>query len=110
MDIRPDIALIILGCALVTAVPRIVPLVVLSRLNVPKWLTDWLSFIPITIMVAIVTQEVLLPGSAPNVARSAPLLGVSLVTLAVAVGTRSLFITVLAGAALMLGVQWGRWS
>lgn len=110
MDIRPNIALIILGCALVTALPRIVPMVVLSRLAIPKWLTDWLSFIPITIMVAIVAQEVLLPSGTPDPGRSTVLLGVSLVTLVVAVATRSLFITVLAGASLMLGAQWWGWS
>lgn len=105
MDIRPEIALTVLGCALATAIPRIVPLVLLSRLSIPKWLTDWLSFIPITVMVAIVAQEIALPGNAPDTARSLTLLGVSLATLIVALVSRSLFATVIVGAGLMLGVQ-----
>jgi len=47
MDIRPEFLGLVLACALVTAVPRVLPLVVLSRLRLPAWLVDWLGYVPI---------------------------------------------------------------
>ena len=41
MEIRPDILALVLACALVTAVPRVLPLVALSRLQLPPWSVYW---------------------------------------------------------------------
>jgi len=90
MDIRPEFLGLILACALVTAVPRVLPLVVLSRFQLPAWLLDWLRFVPIAILGSLLSLEVSL--------EAAPLAGVG-TALAVAALTRSILGTVLAGVA-----------
>jgi branched-subunit amino acid transport protein len=91
MDIRPEFLGLILACALVTAVPRVLPLVVLSRFQLPAWLLDWLRFVPIAILAALLSLELSLA--------TAPLAGVA-TALAVAALTRSILGTVLAGVAV----------
>jgi len=91
MDIRPEFLGLVLACALVTAVPRVLPLLVLSRLQLPQWLLDWLRYVPVAVLASLLSLEILGTGNAglPAIA----------VALAVAAATRSLLGTVLAGIA-----------
>jgi branched-subunit amino acid transport protein len=91
MDIRPEFLALVLACALVTAVPRVLPLLVLSRLQLPPWLLDWLRYVPIAVLSSLLAVELLSAGKGgmPAIA----------VALAVAAATRSLLGTVLAGVA-----------
>ena len=91
MDIRPEFLGLVLACALVTALPRVLPLVVLSRFQLPAWLLDWLRFVPIAILGSLLALEI-----SPA---AAPLAGVA-TALAVAALTRSILGTVLAGVAV----------
>ena len=91
MDIRPEFLGLVLACALVTAVPRVLPLVVLSRLRLPAWLVDWLGYVPIAVLSALLALEL---SSTPRVGLVAILLA-----LAVAWMTRSLLAAVAAGVA-----------
>jgi branched-subunit amino acid transport protein len=84
MEIRPDILALVLACALVTAVPRVLPLVALSRLQLPRWLADWLRYVPIAVLASA--------GAAG--------LPAIMAAFAVAAATRSLLGTVFAGVAL----------
>lgn len=88
MDIRPEFLGLVLACALVTAVPRVLPLVVLSRLRLPGWLVAWLGYVPIAVLSALLTLEL---SAVPSAA--------ILPALAVAWLTRSLLATVAAGVA-----------
>jgi branched-subunit amino acid transport protein len=92
MDIRPEFLGLVLACALVTAVPRVLPLLVLSRLQLPQWLLDWLRYVPVAVLASLLSLEVSNTGTAGQVATVA--------ALAVAAATRSLLATVLAGVAL----------
>ena len=91
MDIRPDFLALVLACAAVTAVPRVLPLLVLSRFQLPQWLLDWLRYVPVAVLAALLALETLSTGMAG-------LLAVA-VALGVAAATRSLLGTVLAGVA-----------
>ena len=91
MDVRPEFLGLVLACALVTAVPRVLPLLVLSRLNLPAWLLDWLRYVPVAVLASLLSLEILSVGTT-----SLPAI---VVALAVAAGTRSLLGTVLAGVA-----------
>ena len=88
MDVRPEFLGLILACALVTAVPRVLPLVVLSRLRLPRWIVDWLGYVPIAVLAALLTLEV---SALPSPA--------IIVALAIAWFTRSLLATVATGVA-----------
>ena len=97
MDVRPEILALILACAAVTAVPRVLPLVVLSKIELPRWLLAWLAYVPVAVLAALLAIEVLMVGGKPAVSASNPSLLAILPALAVAGLTRSLIATVLVG-------------
>jgi len=92
MEVRPEILALVLGCALVTAVPRVLPLVALSRLELPPWLAGWLRYVPIAVLAALLAIELLSAGAAGLPAITA--------AFALAAATRSLLGSVIAGVAL----------
>jgi branched-subunit amino acid transport protein len=97
MDVRPDFLALVLACALVTALPRVLPLVVLSRLALPQWLLDWLSFVPIAVLAALTAIEVLVPGGQALVLRGNAAIPAIAAAFAAAAATRSLLLAVLCG-------------
>jgi branched-subunit amino acid transport protein len=62
MDIRADVLLIVLGGALVTIVPRVAPLVLLSRIDLPRWLKVWLGYVPVAVLGALLAGELFIPA------------------------------------------------
>lgn len=99
MDVRPDLLALILACAAVTVVPRVLPMVLLSRLTLPDWLLAWLAYVPVAVLAALLALEVLMVEGRPALAFSnAALLAIG-PALAVAGLTRSLIGTVIAGVA-----------
>jgi branched-subunit amino acid transport protein len=53
---------VIAGMALTNIALRVLPLGVLSRLRMPRVLERWLSYVPVSVMAAMVALEVLRPG------------------------------------------------
>ena len=101
MEIRAEVLLIAFGSALVTLLPRVLPLVILSRLNLPDWIKAWLSYVPASILGALLASELFLRDS-----RLAPLAGnLSLLAIVPAIALawayRSIIGSVLAGVAAM---------
>ena len=92
MDIRSEFLTLVLACAAVTALPRVLPLLVLSRLQLPQWLLDWLRYVPVAVLAALLALETASTGM--------PGLLAGAVALGVAAATRSLLGTVLAGVAV----------
>lgn len=92
MDIRPEFLALVLGCALVTALPRVLPLAVLSRVELPGWLLAWLRYVPIALLVALLSIEIVGYGRT-----GLPAIGAAF---AVAFLTRSLLGTAVAGVAV----------
>jgi branched-subunit amino acid transport protein len=99
MDIRPEILIVILGGALVTVIPRVLPLAVLSRLALPEWLREWLAHVPVAILAALLAAELALDRGA-LVLKPHDLIAVVPV-LAIITLTRSLIGAVVAGVATM---------
>jgi branched-subunit amino acid transport protein len=99
MDVRPEILALILACALVTAIPRVLPLLALARLQLPGWLLEWLGYVPIAVLAALLAIEVLLPGGKPDFSLANPALLALVPAFAVAARSRSLIGTVIAGVA-----------
>ncbi|MEI4800916.1 AzlD domain-containing protein [Bacillus sp. NPDC077411] len=56
MEVRWDLLLVVLGSAIVTFLPRVVPLLVLSKVEIPEWGLKWLGHIPIAILAALLAQ------------------------------------------------------
>ncbi|WP_017349198.1 AzlD domain-containing protein [Pantoea sp. A4] len=91
-----NILLAIAASALVTALMRTVPVLLLSRFRLPEGVQQWLSFIPTAIMAALVTSELLSKPAMTHSGISISLLAAVFATV-VGVITRGLFATVLAG-------------
>lgn len=53
---------VIIGMAVVNFAIRFAPIAVLSRFELPTPVLRWLSFVPISVMGALVATEVLRPG------------------------------------------------
>lgn len=100
MDVRPEILALILACAAVTVVPRVLPLVVLSRMQLPSWALGWLAYVPVAVLAALLALEVLVvDGRAAMTFSNSALLAI-LPALLVAALTRSLIATAVVGVGL----------
>ncbi len=53
-----ELLLTIIGCALVTAIPRVLPLMYLSVDHLPKSSLRWLSFVPVAVMAALLFPDI----------------------------------------------------
>lgn len=47
------------GCFIVTWIPRIVPFLLSKKVSFPKWLSDFLSYLPLCILTALLFQSIL---------------------------------------------------
>ncbi|MBN2284472.1 MAG: AzlD domain-containing protein [Deltaproteobacteria bacterium] len=95
--IERDYILVVLGMGVVTYVPRLVPLLFLSRRALPRWFTEWLEYIPAAILSALILPLLLTTGVPRHLDVTTPELLVAIPTFLVALKTRSLAGTVLAG-------------
>lgn len=92
--------LLILGCAVVTWVPRIVPFALVRNVKMPKIILRWLAYIPVCILSALVIESVL--DAERTVVGIDWLYMLALVpTVLVAVWTKSLSKTVVVGVMTM---------
>ncbi len=100
MDVRPEILALILACAAVTAVPRVLPLVLLAKVRLPGWILSWLAYVPVAVLSALLAIEVLVVDGRPAISIANPAVLAIVAALAVAGFTRSLIGTVMAGVGL----------
>lgn len=91
-----NIILAILAAAFVTALMRVVPILLLSRFRLAPVVQQWLSFIPCAIMAAIITAELVAKPALTSSGISVSLLAAAVAAVVGAI-TRGLFATVLAG-------------
>ncbi|MDR4945689.1 AzlD domain-containing protein [Neobacillus cucumis] len=97
MEVRWSIFLIILGTALVTFFPRVLPIAILSRIELPEWAMRWLNYVPIAVMAALVGQELIMPNGKLEPLQNNLELIAALPAFIIAIVTRSLLGTVVAG-------------
>lgn len=81
----------------VTLVPRILPLLVFSKLQIPDWGLKWLNYIPIAILRALLRQVLFM-----NETMQWDYLIAAIPTFLVAIYTRSLLGTVLTGVVVII--------
>ena len=106
MSLDREFLWILIGAAVVTLIPRTLPLVLISRLKLPNYVMKFLKHVPLAIMTALVAQTVLTEDG-EWISPSNPEWLAFFPTLAVAMLTRSLLLTVVTGivsAALLSGL------
>ena len=104
MSVDLTVLLVILGCALVTIIPRVVPFILVKNVELPKPVIKWLSFIPICILTALVADSVLIQEES-RLLVDWPVFVVIIPTVLISIWTKSLSITVLVGIVMMAGVR-----
>jgi branched-subunit amino acid transport protein len=98
----PEIAILILLMAVVTYLPRLLPVIFLSRRSLPEPVVRWLSYVPVAVLAALLAPALFTFGGELNLAYSVnPAFWVSIPVFAVAFLTRNLFVTVLTGMILI---------
>lgn len=89
--------LLFLGMALVTYLPRFLPLYVLSRVQIPRLFIVWLSYVPVAVLAALVVPGLLMAEGQVFLSWQNSYLLASLPTFIIAVKTKNMLLTILAG-------------
>ncbi|MEO4023281.1 AzlD domain-containing protein [Bacillus paranthracis] len=105
MSINFSILLIILGCAIVTFIPRVIPFMVIRNVELPKIVVKWLSYIPICIFTALIVDSFIVEDGSSLLSINWSVLAAIIPTLIVAVWTKSLSITVIVGILCMATIR-----
>lgn len=94
--------IIIILCDIVTILVRVIPFMMISRVNLPDVIIQWLSFIPITLFTALVLDGIIQQheGSV-GYTLNVPFIIALIPTVLLAIYTRSLTWTILGGIAFI---------
>lgn len=96
---------ILLGMMLVTSLPRIMPLVVLSRLTIPPLVLQWLRFIPVAVLASLLAPELFLTEGSLNISLDNHILLAAIPAFGMALYTKNLFYTVFTGMACIVAIS-----
>ena len=102
---QQQIFLTILGMALVTYLPRLLPTWLLSSRSLPGWAVIWLRSVPVAVLSAMLFPELLTVAGRLHISPQNLFLLAAFPTVLVAWKTRSLFAPVLAGVALVAAAR-----
>lgn len=91
------IFLTILGMALATYIPRLLPVWILSSKSLPQPIVAWLRHVPVAVLAAMLFPAIFVQDSQVDVSSGNLFLWAAFPTLLVAWKTRSLFGSVIAG-------------
>ncbi|KGR76430.1 AzlD domain-containing protein [Ureibacillus sinduriensis] len=100
MSISLEMLLLMLGCALVTWIPRVTPFILVRNLQLPDVVLRWLAYIPVCILSALVIES-LYHAEGKFVTFDWLNLIAFIPTLIVAIWTKSLSKTVIVGVMTM---------
>ncbi|WP_211748509.1 AzlD domain-containing protein [Paenibacillus sp. Marseille-Q4541] len=89
-----------LGCMLVTLLPRIIPFIFVRSVRIPAVVLKWLSYIPVCILTALVTESMLVESD-HGIRLDWTVMIVLIPTVLIAIRTKSLSLTVIVGIAGM---------
>jgi len=96
----PDYLFLLLGMGAVTYLPRMLPLVALAHRRLPQAVIDWLGYIPVAILSALVAPGLFAESASRSFTFGKLELLVTIPTLLFAARTRSLGGTVVVGMGL----------
>lgn len=98
--------IIIVICGLVTWLTRIIPFILISKVQLSEQVVKWLSFIPITLFTALIIDGVIEQQSGSfGYSLNIPFLVTIIPTVIVALVTRSLTITIVSGIFVMAMIR-----
>jgi len=92
--------------AVVTYLPRFLPMYVLTRLEIPQTATSWLRYVPVAVLSALIVPGILTTNRQVFFSPVNSYFLASIPAFLVAWRTRSMLLTVVAGMAAVLLLQW----
>jgi len=93
-----EIIILIALMSVVTYLPRVFPVLILSRRSLPEPLERWLSYVPVAVLAALLAPALIAPeGTLDLYVTTNPAFWISIPVFAIALLTRNLFATVLLG-------------
>jgi branched-subunit amino acid transport protein len=95
------IYLTLVAMAIVTILPRIIPVGFLAGRKMPEWLVTWLKFVPISVLSAMLILDLAWKDEKLALTPSNLMLPAAALGFLVAIRTRNLFATVSAGMAAL---------
>jgi branched-subunit amino acid transport protein len=101
-----SLILIILGMAAVTYLPRFLPMYVLTRMEIPELFIEWLRYVPVAVLAALIAPGILTVGREVSINWNNSYLIASIPAFLIAWRSRSMLLTVTVGMALVLLLQW----
>ena len=87
-----NVLLLILGISVFTYIPRSLPMVYLSGKELPKWLTEWMKFIPAGIFAALICPGIFTDNGRLNIELMA-----SIIVLLISLKKKSLGLSIVVG-------------
>lgn len=102
MDIR--FILVLIGMSLVTYIPRMLPVLGLSKVNLPNWALRFLDYIPVAVLSALLFPSIMVSGGELDITLSNPFLVASIPTMIAAYLSHNLFIPVIVGIVFYVGL------
>ncbi len=97
---------LIAGMAITNIVVRAMPIAVMSRFELPETVRRWLSYVPVSVMAAMVALEVVKPGDRWQITLANPYLLAAIPTALVYRFTRSFLGATVAGIASFLAFRY----
>ncbi len=85
------------GMLLVTYIPRVLPLLILTRIEIPEIIIRWLRFIPVAILAALLTPGILIVEGKLMLNYHNVFLLAAVPTFIVGIYKKNIFLTVILG-------------
>lgn len=107
MTISIHMLIIILLCGLVTWLTRVIPFVLITKIQLSEKVVKWLSFIPITLFTALIIDGVIeQQDSGIGYTLNIPFIITMAPTILIAIVTRSLTFTIVGGILITAILRW----
>lgn len=90
---------IIIGGALVTILPRVIPVMLITKINLNNKVENFLKYIPISILTALVFSELIILNNKLSI--NMPVLIAAFITCITAIKKNNLLLTVIVGVVSM---------
>jgi branched-subunit amino acid transport protein len=100
-----NITYLILGMALVTYLPRALPLFLFARIDLPPTLLRWLAYVPAAVLAALLAPAIFRPEGFWDFSIDNLFLLAAIPTFFVAIITRSMIWSIVAGMLVFAGLQ-----
>ncbi|MCR5561777.1 MAG: AzlD domain-containing protein [Desulfovibrio sp.] len=99
----------ILLASLVTVAPKVIPITLLKGDRLPRVVKDWLSFVPVAVMAALVGPDIFFSGGTFDVSFNNLFLMAALPSIVVGCVFKNYFVTLAFGICFVIAVRFMGW-